>query len=251
MAPYREPPPERRAVPLERLRSELGARRDVTPVVSVAGLAGAGALVAGPVELAALAGAGALAAAAQLWRSRRSRADDEALLAFLGDAVLEGPGAWTSLDGERRLRVVEGDPWPRWERLDPSTGQTLASHRVPALEAPTPAPVETLERRAARVFGRPRRPRCFASSPLELERIAVEPAELVLVVLRHGTRLERRDREGRLLGDTLHTDADDARRALAFEHPEGVGKWRTSGETLARRRTPPSWDAPLASSLAL
>ena len=85
---------------------------------------------------------------------------------FECDEVTEEPGAWTSPDRRRRLRVVSGDALARWEELDPGTGETLITVRGPApLMPPLPQAAQVIERRVANVHGRARQPRCFAGVP--------------------------------------------------------------------------------------
>jgi hypothetical protein len=250
--PYREPPPDRRRTPLEEPPGDA-AGPHTAALASVAGLAGAGALLIGHAELVALVGAGALAVGAHLWRAARGRGRTDELELFLGDTVIEGAGAWTSIDGAHRLRSVAHDRRPRWERLDPRTGETLASHRAAARAAPPAVPLHVLDRRAARVFGRPRRPRCYLTPPAELAPavpIVAEPSWVVLLVHRDGILLERRDHAGRLLGDTLHEHVDEALRALSIEHPEGVGAWQSIERGVPASARAVSWDEP-ASRLPL
>ncbi len=257
--PYRETPPERRAVHVEDDAPGDDAPPHALAVASAAGLAGATALLVGHAELSTLLGAGAVALGAHLWRAVRGPSRRDALEVFVGDRALEGRGVWMSPDGARRVRAVRHDPWPRWERLDPYTGETLASHRVPLSTAPTAATFDVIEQRAARVYGRPRRPRCFLSVPRELTpgpAVPAEPDWIVVVTHRRGVLLERRDREGRLLGDTLHDHLDDALRALAVEHPEGVGRWRAVPEGVSSgwrrtRASDRSWDHERVARVAL
>jgi hypothetical protein len=169
--------------------------------------------------------------------------------------VVEGPGTWTSLDGRRRLRVTT-DPDVRWEEIDPTTGETLSSFRAPAPIAPAvPSAPEVLERRVARVHGRPRDPRCFAGLPEKLGGRGTELGEartIVLELCRDGVLVERRDATGELLGDTWHPDRFAAMRQLEREYGDRIGSFRDGDVELVTIAAPVSgWDDPVKTRLAL
>ncbi len=237
----------RRVASLDELIGEEPHR--MAALGSVAAFAGATAVAAGQVELWALAGAGAFAAAAQLVQSARGRRRRDTLARFFGAReVVVTPGTWTSPDGRRRLRAVLGDALVRWEKLDPSTGETLASFRVNGLVAPPPPrPAEVLDAQVAQVQGRGREPRCFAGLPRAFggrSVRALEPSWVVLEVRRDAVILERRDARGRSVGDTSHPDRDAAMRQLERELGAAVSPFRDASDVrLEPGRAPAGWDA--------
>lgn len=254
---YREPACARRATPAPMPRAGASS---VATLASLAGIAGASALAVGHLELLALAGAGAAAAALSAVRAVTARRQTSAALSFLDtDVLVEGPGTWTSPDGTRRLRAVVDDPLVRWERLDPSTGQTLASFRAAAASAPSAIDVDALACRVAPIFGRAREPRCFVGAPPEVRRfgsaVAVEARCVVLVVRRDGVLVERRDATGELIGDTLHPHERAALSQIEAEYGDRVGRFRAAEMPVPApivTATPrPSWDDPIDSRLAL
>lgn len=222
---------------------------------SLAAAAGAGAFAAGQVEFWALAGAGALVAAAQAWKARRETRRASALAIFLGgEKVVLGPGTWTSLDGARRVRSAMGDALVRWEHLDPSTGETLASFRAAAPVSPAAIASELLACEVAPLFGRARDARCFTGLPPELggEPLAADASSVRLEVRRNGVLLVRCDAGGSSIGDTLHTDVASAIGQLRLEYGDHVGAFRPGREACrSTRRAASCWDAPHASRLAL
>lgn len=222
---YREPADVRRATEFER----PAGPRHAAAIGSLAALAGASALVAGQPELWAAFGVGALAAAARAWSARIGLRRADALVAFFEcDEVEVGPGVWTSPDGRRRVRS-ELDGLLRFERLEPSTGETLASFRVRAPFGPDLVETAIFERRVAPVHGRSRGARCFTGLPPELGDGAVpdaDPSHLLLEARQEGVLLVRCDAAGRRVGDTLHPDLASALRQLEAEHGEHVGDFR-------------------------
>lgn len=243
MPTYREPACIRRAVTLEPAapRSLGGAL-----LGSFAALAGAGALALGQPELLVFLGAGALAAASQTWRERGAHRQASRLISFLGSAdVTIGPGTWTSLDGRRRLRSAPSDDFVRFERLDPSTGTTLASYRARVPLAPESSISELVERRVAPLLGRDiGTARCFDGLPPELGGGAIPIAgarSVILEIRREGVLLLRCDANGRRLADTFHPDLGSALRQLECEHGEHVGAFR-SVPPLARSSAGACWD---------
>lgn len=251
---YREPARTHRA-PLE---LPGPAARSMATLASLAGLAGASALAVGHVELLALAGAGAAAAALSAVRAASARWRTSALERFLDtDAIVEGPGTWTTPDGARRIRTSAGDPYARWERLDPATGETLASYRAPAPIAPPAVAAEVIDQRAAPVYGRAREPRCFVGLPPEVKApartVVVDARALLLLVRRDGVLVERRDGTGELIGDTLHPDLPAAMRQIEAEYGDRIGAFRAAERDLpiARESLRTAWDGPTDTRLAL
>ncbi|HJL18592.1 MAG TPA: hypothetical protein RMH99_23225 [Sandaracinaceae bacterium LLY-WYZ-13_1] len=256
-AGYREPARPGRTGPLEP-PCQQGAWRSAVALGSVAISGAAGAVVGGSVELAVLGGAGALAAAAHWARAWGARRRHRHLARFLGaDAVVEGPGTWTTPDGRRRLRAVPGDELVRFECLDPVRGVTLESFRGASPVRPVPVePGVIVERVVATVHGRPIDPRCFRGLPPQLggrfARLA-EVREVALEVRREGVLLERFDADGQLSGDTWHADVQAALRQLDGELGGHLGRWRDP-ELEPRgpeRPASPSWDGPLDSRVRL
>ncbi len=251
---YREP--ARRGCAAPELPPAGVAARSVATLASLAGLAGAGALVIGHVELLALAGAGAAAAAVSAVRAAAARRRTSVAMRFLdADAVLEGPGTWTVPDGTRRLRAVAGDPLVRFERLDPASGETLASYRAPSPVAPRAVEQEALACRVAAVYGRAREDRCFLGAPPEVGSggaPAVEARTVSWIVCRGGVLLERRDALGALVGDTLHADGAAALAQVEAEYGDRVGPFRAASSA-APVITPRAraWDEPVESRVAL
>lgn len=250
---YRQPARRRCAAP--ELPPRGVAARSAATLASLAGLAGAGALVIGHVELLALAGAGAAAAAVSAVRAAAARRRTSAAMRFLDtDAVLEGPGTWTVPDGTRRLRAVAGDPLVRFERLDPASGETRSSFRAPSPIAPPAIEAEAIACRVAVAYGRAREDRCFLGAPPEVQGAGsaapVEARSLVLVVRRDGALLERRDAHGALVGDTLHADERAALAQVEAEYGDRVGPFRAASSA-APVITARAWDEPIESRLAL
>lgn len=251
---YRDPARVRRHATLEVAGSDTARR--VAAFGSVAAIAGAGALAVGQVELWALAGAGAFAAAAHLVRAARARRRKDALTLFFGTGELVAlSGAWTSIDGQRRLRVSEGDASARWEHIDPTSGETLASYRAPALLAPQPHAALVIETHVALVHGRAREPRCFTGLPRALGGSAIradDASSVVLYVRDDGVLLERRDAEGQLVGDTLHPDRSSALRQLDLEYGAAIGSFHGApSRVMELEPARPGWDEPVSSSIAL
>ena len=256
--PYREPARPARATLLCRsgLERPIDTHRSASLLGSLAALAGAGALAASQLELLAIVGAGALATAAHAWRERRERRRAEALASFLGgDEIALGPGTWTSPDGYRRVRSVAHDSLLRFEHLDPSSDETLASFCVTAPVGPCSAPVEVLERKVAPLYGRARDERCFAGLPPELGGEAVALTGIRYAMLersREGVLLVRCDAGGACIADTLHADVSAALRQLEAEHGEHVGRFRdvdARWPAVARARA--CWDGGAPSRLAI
>jgi hypothetical protein len=232
---YREPACANRRARIERTRT---AHPPTLLWAPLAAAFGAGAMFAGHAGLIALAGAGAIAMAAHLVRLTLTRKKHGALAGFFGsDDVIETDGAWTSLDGRRRLRTIAADELPRWERLDPSNGETLESVRAPSsLLPPRAGASEAIERSLARVYGRARSPRCFEGS---VDRMIArgDAAQIVLEVHRTGVLLIRKNDAGASVGDTWHADRNAAERQIEVEYGDRIGPWRD-------REREPSADEP-------
>jgi hypothetical protein len=160
--------------------------------------------------------------------STARRRQDTLALFFESDAVVGTPGVWWSTDGRRRLRAVYGDPLGRFESID-ADGETLWTVRGPSPLLPVPPEPRAIDRRAARVHGRAREPRCFAGLPTALGGRPIAMADACLVILEarnDGVMIERRAANGTIVGDTWHADNASAQRQLAAEYGDRLGVWR-------------------------
>lgn len=221
-------------------------------LASVATLGSVGAVSVGSAELAVCASAGVVAAAAHLVRVARGRRRHAWLARFLGsDAVVVGPGTWTSPDASRRVRATSTDTRVRFERLDPCTGEVLRSVRGPSPLAPPPPP-RNIPRAGARstpeewqvatLHGRALRPLCFEGLPRELSGRSPRLADARYVLHRQaadGVLVERRDALYQLVGDTLHSDLRSALAALDEEYGSHLGVWRSQSTLHHREPAPP------------
>jgi hypothetical protein len=153
-------------------------------------------------------------------------------------------GGWCSLDGTRRLRARAGDPLARYEHLDPSSGQTLASFRAGAPVMPRPverAPARVLE---AVVAGRrPLAPCCFLGAPPEIGSGATLPSveRVTISVFSDGVLAERCDAGGVLVGDTWHPHLEAASEQLAREYGPHIGELEPLGEASVDVERPRAW----------
>ncbi|UJR78852.1 hypothetical protein [Sandaracinus amylolyticus] len=194
------------------------------------------------VSVAAVSGAAAVAYRA--WRrfvakldNQRARAARNA--AFVGELVRVDAATWASLDGTRRRRRHAADlvdPWEgshqHYERIDPATGETLASY------VGTSAGVfegEALPRtREVGVLPQPiDSQRHWDGFPPELDRWAgrkavTRGAAKVLVIDTHpdAVFVHRFSEAREPVGDTMHADRDAAMRQLASEYPGVSIEWR-------------------------
>ncbi|MEQ8457701.1 MAG: hypothetical protein RID81_36585 [Sandaracinaceae bacterium] len=209
---YREPARETSAEPPRVVGTSL-ASAAMLGTAAMGGVAGAALL--GSLELAALAAAGACAAVTHLARARRRRRLEGEVARFLGDSIVVEPGAWTSADGRRRVRVALGDDHARFERLDPASDVTLTSHRARVDVALVAAERRVLERHEARAFGRPLRPCCFDG--LGPSATLRDPRTVSVESCASGVLVRRLDAHGELIGDTWHASPAAARRQLARE----------------------------------
>ena len=246
---YRDPAPTRRTSALVASDERCSARSALLlTVIAIAGGAIAATMV-GSAALFSLIGAGALAATAHWIASRVRRRRHRRVADFLGgEQVSLTPGGWCSLDGTRRLRSRDGDRLARFERVDPSSGQTLASFRAETPVMPAPVERAPISVRWATVAGRrPLAPCCFVGVPPEVGRgDATLPSvdRVILSVFRDGALVERCDADGVLVGDTWHRDAAVAREQLAREYGPHLGELREVGEagSAIARSCAWSWD---------
>ncbi len=251
-ATYRQPARTSTSLPVRSCET----MRCAAFVSTVAGTLGAAALAACEIELLALASFGAAATVARLARTRREKREIASLIEFLnGPDILARDGMWTSLEGTRRVRARADDAALRWEVLEPSRGETLASFLRPAWLGPSTADrSEPIERRIARVRSRSRDPRCFRGLPKDFGGSGAELVEAAMIVFevhREGTLVERRDGDGELVGDTWHPDRDAALRQLASEYGDRLGGWRQESSSFECVAAPRGWHGAPKRHLAL
>jgi len=166
------------------------------------------------------------------WRRRADR-----LEAYLGARVVVGGGAYTSLDGRRRVRFESSDSRARFEELDPDLGITRRSHRVR-----TCASFELRRSRVATavwhapVLGRSTSQVCFTGVPRQL---GGEPKATFASLVRlfehaDGVRIDRLSATGNLAGDSRHASLADALRQLEHEYANHLGELRSGWGQLDR-----------------
>lgn len=167
----------------------------------------------------------------------------DALRGFLGDRVRLEPRGYASLDRERRVRFVDGDPFARFEEIDPARQVTLRSHRltvrVPAPELPGRSPRGVWH---APVIGRPRSVVCFTG---RAGRAAPDPRMVRLIVHEDGVLVVRVAADGREAGDTWHPRFDAALRQLDRELGAHLGALRCGDRLRPWSRQNP-WGQPFS-----
>ncbi|AKF08527.1 hypothetical protein [Sandaracinus amylolyticus] len=159
--------------------------------------------------------------------------------AFVGGLVRIAHGAWTSLDGTRRRRhhaVDLVDPWggshQHYERIDPTTGETLESYL-----ATSAGVFEGDARPRTREVGVLPQPidskRHFDGFPPELARWIDREAiprgaakVLVIDTYADAVFVHRFSASRDCVGDTMHADRDAAMRQLASEYPGVHIEWK-------------------------
>lgn len=158
------------------------------------------------------------------------------VIALFGTEVRPRDDGFESADGTWRHRRGDDDEADRffgghahWERVDPSTGETLESYRVPLdiVHASAHPPL-------AQAFAMAERPvataRFFEGKPVALggrpKPIDAEIVALLLSEHRGGVVLHRFDRGRRSIGDTWHPDRAAAEAQARAELGDALGTWR-------------------------
>lgn len=241
---YRDPARTRPVRALERVYTSCAPRSAaLLGAIALGGVASA--VLAGSPELLLLAGAGVLAAAAQWAVAHAAGRRQRGLARFFGaERITLTSVGWCSLDGTRRLRARAGDRLARFEHLDPSNGQTLASFRAGTPVMPLAVGHASRRVLSAVVAGRrPLAPCCFVGAPPEIGGDATLPSveRVIVSVLADGVLVERCDADGVLVGDTWHLDLPAAQEQLAREYGPHVGELEPLGETSAAVERPRAW----------
>jgi hypothetical protein len=158
------------------------------------------------------------------------------VIALFGPEVRPRSDGFESADGAWRHRRADLDEADRffgghahWERIEPGTGETIESYRVPLdiVHASAPDPL-------ARAFAMAERPvatrRFFEGKPAALggRPTAIEKEIVALLLSEHkdGVVLHRFDRGRRSIGDTWHPDRAAAEAQAKAELGDALGTWR-------------------------
>lgn len=237
---YREPAPPKDATELD---LDLPDAPGTAALGCAAASAMAGAALVGSTEIALVVGTGVLGVLGRELGLRVRRRQIEAMRAFLGPRVHRCERAFTSLDGARRVRFSSDDRHPRFERIDPTLGITLSSHRTGHRVAPPRVEAASLAIWHANVHGRCVNQVCFGGWPPELGGAArVMDVRLVRVrVFPHGVAVVRVTAGGASAGDTWHPTMDAATRQLDHELGAHVGPLRSGDRSAPVARPGAAW----------